>query len=86
MPPTFEDYCQKLQNEADARAREAEAHSALVHLHAFNFGRSVGRMESARNQSALRLRWLLLGAAAGIAVVALCLQIFLSERILLFAK
>jgi hypothetical protein len=59
---------------------------AFAHLHAFNFGRSVGRMESARDQSGLRLRWLLVGAAVGIAVAALYLQIFLSERILLFAK
>jgi hypothetical protein len=42
MSQTLEDYYRKLQTEADALAREAEAHSCFDHLHAFNFGRSLG--------------------------------------------
>jgi len=86
MSPTFEDYCRKLQPEADAQALKAEAHSRLDNLHAFNFGRSVGRIENARDAFWLRVRWLLLGAAVGVTLAAVYLQIFLSERILQFAK
>lgn len=43
MSQTFEDYSRKLQKEANANALQAEAHSRLVHLQAFNFSRSPGR-------------------------------------------
>jgi hypothetical protein len=86
MPPTFEDSSRKLPTKVDALARQAEAHSRIDHLLAFNFGRSVGRMENARNAFWFRVRWLLLGAAVGVTVAAAYLQLFLSLRILTFAK
>jgi hypothetical protein len=86
MSQTFKDYCQRLEVEADALALEADTHSHFDHLHAFNFGRSVGRLEHARDDFWLRARWLLLGAAGGVILAAVYLQIFLSERILQFAK
>ena len=46
----------------------------------------VGRIEHARDAFWLRVRWLLLGAAVGVTLAAVYLQIFLSERILQFAK
>jgi hypothetical protein len=72
--------------EVDALAPRAEAHACFDHLHAFNFGRSVQRMENARDAFWVRLRWLLLGAAVGVTLSAVYLQIFLSERILQFAR
>ena len=86
MAQTFADYCRLLQTEADAIAHEAEVHSFLDHLHAFNFGRTVGRLEITRDYFWLRVRWLLLGTAVGIAVAAFYLQVSLSERILQFVK
>jgi hypothetical protein len=86
MPQIFEDCSRKLPTEGDALARRAEAPSRVDHLLAFNFGRSVGRMENARDTFWLRVRWLLLGAAVGVTVAAVYLQNFLSQRILPFAK
>jgi len=86
MAQTFADYCRLLQTEADAIAHEAEVHSFLDHLHAFNFGRSVGRIENACDHFWLRVRWLLLGAAVGVTLGAVWIQIFLSQRILQFTK
>ncbi|MGD1100908.1 MAG: hypothetical protein ABSA59_02485 [Terriglobia bacterium] len=86
MSQTFEDYCRKLQTEAGALALEAAAQSRFDHLHAFAFGRSVGRIESARDAFWLRVRWLLLGAAVGVTLAAVCLHVFLSERILQLVK
>ena len=86
MPPTFEDYCRRLQREADARTREADGEACSHHLQAFNFGRTVGRMEIARHTFGRRLRWLLCGVAVGVVLAAVSLQIFLSERVMHFAK
>ncbi len=86
MSPTDEDYCRKLRTEADALGSEAEAHSRFDHLHAFNFGRCMGRIEHARDAFWLRVHWLLLGAAVGVTLAAVYLQIFLSERIVQFPK
>jgi len=86
MSQTFEDYCRKLQREADALAREAEVHSRFDHLHAFNFGRSLGRLENSRGAMGLRVRWLLLGAAVGVTLAAVYFQILLSERVLQLVK
>lgn len=84
MSQTFEEW--KLQTEADVLTLEAEAHSGFDHLHAFNFGRFVGRIEYARDTFGLRVRWLLWGAAVGVTLAAIYLQVFLSERILQMAK
>jgi hypothetical protein len=84
MSQTFEDW--KLQTEADPRALEAEAHTRFDHLHAFTFGRSVGRIEHAREVFGLRVRWLLWGAAVGLTLAAAFLQILQSERILPVGK
>ena len=82
MSQIFDDYCQKLQADADTLALEAETNSRLDHHYAFNFGRSVGRFEQARDTFWVRLRWLLLGAAVGVAGAAIYLQLFLSDRIM----
>ncbi|HMD85138.1 MAG TPA: hypothetical protein VKO18_10615 [Terriglobia bacterium] len=76
MSQTFEDYSRRLQTAANAHALETKAHSRLDHLQAVNFGRSLGRMESGRDAFWLRLRWLLLGAAVGVNLAAVYLQIF----------
>jgi hypothetical protein len=79
MKQTFEDYCRQLKTEADALAQEAEMQSRFNHLQAFNFGRTVGRMEDAREALWLRLHWLLLGVVAGVALGAV--GVLLSGRI-----
>lgn len=86
MSQTFEDYCRSLQREADVLALEAEARSRFDHFHAFNFGRSVERVEHARDAFWLRVRWLLLGAAVGVILAAVFLQAFPSGRILPMVK
>ena len=88
MSQTFEDYCGKLQKEVDALSHEASPNSSfcLDHRHAFNFGRIVGRMENARPAFWYRVRWLLLGAAVGLAFAAACLDIFLMERVVRLGK
>jgi hypothetical protein len=83
MSQTFEDYCRKL---VDPTAQEADADARFDHLHAFNFGRFVGRIENACDHFWLRVRWLLLGAAVGVTLGAAWIQIFLSQRILQFTK
>ncbi len=83
---TFEDYCQRLRAEAEDLALQAEMPARIGHLHAFNFGRAVARMEQAHNAFWLRVRWLLLGAAVGVTIAAVYLQIVLNERIMQFSK
>ncbi|MGO8790266.1 MAG: hypothetical protein ACLQVL_23190 [Terriglobia bacterium] len=86
MPNTFEAYCQRLRAEAENLALEAEMPARIDHLHAFNFGRSVARMEHAHEAFWLRVRWLFLGAAVGVTLAAVYLQIFISQRFLQFSK
>jgi hypothetical protein len=74
MSQFFETYCQQLRNQAAQLADQEETPIRMNHLHAFNFGRSVARMEYARHAFWLRLRWLLLGAATGILLGAACVQ------------
>jgi CheY-like chemotaxis protein len=83
---TLEDYCLKLETEADAIGRQAELDARSGHLHAFNFGRSLGRMELSGDQLGLRVRWLLFGAAAGVAIATILLQVYLSARVLPLAR
>jgi hypothetical protein len=82
MKQTFEDYCRQLKVEADALSRQADSHARFNHLQAFDFGRSVGRIENAYDDFWLRVRWLLLGAAVGVTLAAVYLQIFFSVRFL----
>jgi CheY-like chemotaxis protein len=82
MTGTLEEYCRELETEAHAMAQQAELDARSDHLHAFNFGRSLGRMELSREQLWLRVRWLLFGAAAGVAIATVLLQVFLSPRVL----
>jgi hypothetical protein len=72
--------------EVDAHVPRAEVHACFDHLHAFNFGRTVQRIENARDAFWVRLRWLLLGAAVGVTLAAVYLQVFLSNRILQFTR
>ena len=78
MKQAFEEYCRKLIAEAEVLGQEAEVQSRFNHLQAFNFGRSVGRIENSQDDFWARLRWLLLGAAAGVTLAAVYLQVFLS--------
>ena len=79
MSQMLQNYSRKLQAEVDALAQEAEAHSRFDHLNAFNFGRSVGRLENARYSFWLRVRWMLVGAAVGVTLAVVYAQILLSQ-------
>ena len=50
-------------------------------LRAFHFGRSVGRVEAARNAALMRVRWLLFGGAVGLAFAAAYIEIALHSGI-----
>ena len=82
MSQTFKEYCLKLQTEVDAIGQQAETDIRFDHLRAFNFGRSLERIEQVRGRLWLRVRWLLLGAALGMGLAAVYLQVFLSGRTL----
>lgn len=86
MPQNNEDYCRRLQTEADIFARKAEGSGRFQHLRAFNFGRSVARLEHARDVFWMRVRWLLLGAAVGVTLAAVYVQVFVSPQVFLWAK
>jgi hypothetical protein len=72
---TFEDYCQQLSGQAAQLAQEAEVRECFEHLSAFNFGRTVQRLEDARQDFWVRVRWLLIGAAVGAAFAAALIQV-----------
>ena len=90
MPNTrtgpLEEYCLKLETEADAIGRQAELDACSDHLHAFNLGRSLGRMELSGDQLGRRVRWLLFGAAAGVAIATILLQVYLNARVLFLGR
>jgi hypothetical protein len=86
MSETVEESPRKLPTEVDAFAQQVQAGTHLDHLHAFNFGRSLGRIEMARDRLWLCFRWLLFGAAVGVVLAAVYLQIFLNARILQIAR
>jgi CheY-like chemotaxis protein len=81
-PPAMEEYCRNLEMEADAIARQAEIDARVNHLEAFNFGRSLARLENARAALRLRILWLLFGAAAGLIIATLYFQAHLNPQIL----
>jgi hypothetical protein len=72
---TFEDYCQELSGQAKQLAQEVEMRECLEHLGAFNFGRSVQRLEDAQHDFWVRVRWLLIGLAIGAAFAAALFQV-----------
>jgi hypothetical protein len=76
MTQTFEDYCRAVEAEAECRARDAEVRAYADHLRAFNFGRTVQRLERAPRDFWLRLGWLLIGAAIGAVLAAVVVQSF----------
>jgi CheY-like chemotaxis protein len=82
----LEEYCLKLETEADAIGRQAEGDARSGHLHAFNCGRSLGRMELSGDQLGLRVRWLLFGAAAGLVIAGILLQVFRSMGVVRLAR
>ena len=79
-------YCQSLQAKADKITQNGEGAMRFNHLQAFNFGRSVARLEHARHAFWLRVRWLLMGAAVGVTFAALYFHVFASGRVLHLAK
>lgn len=77
----------ELPGEDDAFAQQGNAGARFDQLHAFNFGRSLGRSEMARDRLWLSLRWLLFGAAVGVVLAAVYLQIFvLNARFVQIAR
>lgn len=86
MSQTSEDYSQRLLREADALGPEGQALACCNHLHAFYFSRAVARLEHAQETFWLRVRWLLWGAAVGVTLAAVYLQIFLRGGILPVSK
>ena len=70
----------------DAMGRQAEGDARSGHLYAFNFGRSLGRMELSHEQSWLRVRWLLFGAAAGVVIATILLHVLSNPRVLPLAR
>jgi hypothetical protein len=65
MKQTFEEYSLQLSGRAERLAQETEMRDRYEHLRAFNFGRSVQRLEEGRRRLWLRTRWLLLGVVLG---------------------
>ena len=73
---------QILPREVNGRGREAESPSCFDPLQAFSCGRSAGRNEISRIHFCQRIRWLFLGAAVGVALAAVYVQVFLSAPVL----
>jgi CheY-like chemotaxis protein len=78
----LDEYRRELESKVDAMERQAEVEACSGHLHAFNFGRTLARIELSREQMWLRARWLLFGAAAGVAIAAILLQVFIHPGVL----
>jgi len=76
----------ELPGEVDTIPPQMQAVLRLDHLHAFNFGRSLGRAEMARDRLWLCFRWLLYGAAVGVALATGYIQLFLNARLLQIAR
>lgn len=86
MSETTEESRRKLPRDVDAFAQQVQAGIRFDHLNAFNFGRCFGRIEMARDRAWLCFRWLLFGTAVGVALAAVCIQIFLNTLILQIAR
>ncbi len=76
MKQTFEDYCQELSGKARQLAQEVEMRECLEHLRAFNFGRTVQRLEDAQHSLWVRVCWLLIGVAIGASFAAGFIQVW----------
>jgi hypothetical protein len=61
----FEDYTRELDAQAEQAAEIEEMNRRAAHFRAFDFGRTVQRMESSRHQAWQRVGWLLLGLVIG---------------------
>jgi hypothetical protein len=86
MSETIKESRRKLPKQVAIFGQQIEAGINLDHLQAFSFGRSLGRIEMARDHSWLCFRWLLFGAAVGVVLAAVYLQLFLNARILQIAR
>ena len=86
MSETIKESRLKLPKQVAVFGQQREAGTNLDHLRAFNFGRSLGRIETARDHSWLCFQWLLFGAAVGVVLAAVYLQLFLNARILQIAR
>jgi len=75
---TFKNYPNDEPNEPGPMV---ESRARAEHLAAFNFGRTVQRLEDAPRTRHLRVLWLLLGVALGATLTAVYLHVFLSEGI-----
>lgn len=75
MHQTFDQYCEELKTKSIQITDEAEMRARYEHLWAFNFGRSIQRLEDSQRHFWLRVCWLLMGLGMGAALVAGYLQI-----------
>jgi len=78
----FDEYRRDLESKVVAMERQVELDACSGHLHAFNFGRALAQIELSREQTWLRIRWLMLGAAAGVALVTILVQVTIHPRAL----
>jgi hypothetical protein len=68
MKQMLEDYYREVEEKAEQFAQEAQMRERTEHLQAFNFGRIVQRTENSRHEAFMRVGWLLLGLAIGVAI------------------
>ena len=68
MKQALADYYRETEEKADTFARQEQTTSRVDHLHAFNLGRMVQRIEHSRRDAWLRVGLLLAGLAIGVAV------------------
>jgi hypothetical protein len=68
MKQTLLDYCRDVDSRAAKFARAKDTHERRDHLDAYNFGRMVERMDSAKSDRWMRIGWLLAGVAIGVAL------------------
>lgn len=67
MRQTLEDYCHEVDKKAERFAREEVTCRQSEHLRAFNFGRTIQRVENSRRDAWLRVGFLLAGLVIGVA-------------------
>ena len=67
IAPEFEDDCCVTGPESEMAADVKAMQERLAHLRAFNFGRTVQRLEQSRRNAWSRLCWLLAGLLMGVA-------------------
>lgn len=67
MKQALEDYCREVEEKAEKYAQDEVMCRRYDHLRAFNLGRMAQRVEKTRQEIWLRVAWLLLGLAIGLA-------------------